>query len=225
MMKFLLDLLFPRRAVCMGCGSMFGCDRNDICDECREKLSRSWVGVRHAEKKSGLDGTAFAHRYHGVAGNLVRRMKYSSVRVLADEMGSDTARAAQLLRLENVSFVTAVPMHPRRLRARGCNHGEVLAKSAAEKMDLPFEMVLMRTRDSVQQARLSDDARKKNLDGAFAVRPEFDDRMRDAVVLLIDDVYTTGSTAKECASALRKAGAAKVYFAGYAVSQADKRRK
>lgn len=224
MMKFLLDLLFPRRAVCMGCGSMFGCERDDVCDECREKLGRSWVGVRHADRKSGLDGTAFAYGYHGVAGNLVRRMKYSSVQVLAEQMGADTARAAALLRIGHVDFVTAVPMHPRRLRSRGCNHGRILAEAAAAKLNLPCKMVLMRTRDAAQQARLSDHERKRNLDGAFAVRPEFENEMKNAVVLLIDDVYTTGSTARECASALRRAGAAKVYFAGYAVS-GGKRRK
>lgn len=225
MIKFLIDLIYPRKAVCMGCGSLFGCERDDICDACREALSKGWVGVRYAEKKIGLDGMAFAYGYHGVAGNIVRRMKYNSVRVLAEEMGSDTAKAAELLRLSHVDFVTAVPMHPKRLRKRGCNHGEVLAKAAADKLKLPFEMVLMRTRNSVQQARLSDAQRKKNLDGAFAVRPEFEDKIKDSIVLLVDDVYTTGATARECALALRKAGAAKVYFAGYAVSNNGKRRK
>lgn len=225
MIKFLIDLIYPRKAVCMGCGSLFGCERDDICDACREALSKGWVGVRYAEKKTGLDGMTFAYGYRGVAGNIVRRMKYNSVRVLAEEMGADTAKAAELLRLSHVDFVTAVPMHPKRLRKRGCNHGEVLAKAAADKLNLPFEMVLMRTRNSVQQARLSDAQRKKNLDGAFAVRPEFEDKIKDSIVLLIDDVYTTGATARECALALHKAGAAKVYFAGYAVSNNGKRRK
>jgi ComF family protein len=135
------------------------------------------------------------------------------------------ARAAALLRLDHVDFVTAVPMHPRRLRVRGHNHSEILAKAAAERMNLPYAALLMRTRDAAQQVRLSDAERKRNLDGAFAARPEFEDKIRNAVVVLIDDVYTTGSTARECASALRRAGAAKVYFAGYAVSKrGDKRR-
>lgn len=209
----------------MGCGSMFGCERNDICDECRKKLTQSWVGVRHADRKSGLDGTAFAYKYHGVAGNIVRGMKYMSVHVLAEEMGADTARAAELMRVPRIDFVTSVPMHPRRLKRRGANHGEVLAKAVAGKMNLPCKAVLARTRDGVQQARLSNEQRKKNLDGAFAARPEFMEDIKDAAILLVDDVYTTGATARECALALRKAGAAKVYFAGYALSQTGKRRK
>lgn len=225
MMRFLLELLYPRKAVCMGCGSMLGCERNDICDECRQKLSQSWVGVRRPGGKSGLDGTAFAHKYHGVAGNIVRSMKYVSVHVLAEEMGAEVAKAAELLRISRIDFVTAVPMHPRRLKKRGCNHGEVLAKAVAERLNLPYKAALLRTRDGVQQARLNDDQRKKNLDGAFAARPEFTEAIKDAVVLLVDDVYTTGATARECALALRSAGAAKVYFAGYAVSADGKRRK
>jgi len=204
---------------------MLGCERDDICDECREKLSGSWVGVRHADRKSGLDGTAFAYKYHGVAGDIVRGMKYASVHVLAEEMGADVVRAAELMRISRIDFVTAVPMHPRRLKRRGVNHGEVLAKAVAVKMNLPYKAVLARTRDSVQQARLSNEQRKKNLNGAFAAKPEFMEEIKDAAILLVDDVYTTGATARECALALREAGAAKVYFAGYAVSQTGKRRK
>ena len=225
MLRFLLDFIYPRRGVCMGCGSMFGCERDDVCDACREKLSQSWVGVRQPNRKSGLDGTAFAYKYYGVAGNIVRRMKYSCVHVLSEEMGAAVAKAACLMRIPEIDFVTSVPMHPKRLRTRGGNHGEVLAKSAAKQLGAPYKAALIRTRDGVQQARLSDETRKKNLEGAFTADPAFAEDMKNAVVLLVDDVYTTGATARECALALRKAGAAKVYFAGYAVSQSGKRRK
>lgn len=225
MIRFLLDLIYPRRAVCMGCGSMLGCERDDICDECREKLAGDWIGVRPLDGNSGLDGASFAYGYQGVGGNLVRRLKYGSVRVLTEEMGADIAKAAELLRIGHVDFVTAVPMHPKRLRVRGHNHGELLAKTAAERLNLPFHMALMRKRNDVQQVRLNDEQRRKNLDGAFAVRPEFENMLHDAVIVLIDDVYTTGATSKACAEALRAAGARKVYFAGYTLAKGKNRRK
>ena len=224
-MNWLLDLLFPRRAVCMGCGRMLGCERNDVCDDCREKLAKSWIGVRYVDSKTGLSGAAFAYGYHGVAGNLVRRLKYGAVRVLAEEMGADIAKAAVLMRIDHVDVVTAVPMHPKRERLRGCNHGEVLAKVVARRMNLPCRMLLMRRRNDVQQARLSVEERSRNLEGAFALIPGLEDQVKDKIVLLIDDVYTTGATVRECASELRNAGAAKVYFAGYAISTQGKRRK
>ena len=52
--SFLLDLIFPRRAVCMGCGSKLGCYRDDLCEDFREKLAKGWVGVRHPDARLQL---------------------------------------------------------------------------------------------------------------------------------------------------------------------------
>ena len=214
---FLLDLLFPRRAMCMGCGSMLGCDRDDLCEECRERLAGNWLGVREVDPGLGLSGAAFAHSYRGPAGGLVRRLKYSGVGVLSERMSVELARAARLLRTGDGVIVTCVPMHPRRLRVRGQNHAELLARGVAREMQLEYGDVLMRTRNAPQQARLTEAERRRNLKDGFAVRPEWRARVEGAKILLIDDVFTTGSTAQHCAEALRKAGAAQVYFAAYAL--------
>ena len=133
----LLELLYPRRAVCMGCGSMLGCDRDDFCEDCREKLARNWVGLRPADHKLGVDGAAFAYVYRGPAGGAVRNLKYRSVRLLADAMGRDIARCAEGLRLPADALVIPVPMHPRRQKRRGFNHAHLLAERSAEKSRPP----------------------------------------------------------------------------------------
>lgn len=217
-----LDLIYPRRAVCMGCKDMAGCDRDDLCEACRRELAENWVGPRIPGGKFLLDGAAYAHVYAGPAGGVVRRLKYGSVWILADEMGADIARVAKLMRMENLRFVTAVPMHPKRLRGRGRNHAELLARSAAKRLDAEYRELLFRTRNAPQQARLNTKERKKNLKDAFAVLPECREAVRGASVLLIDDVCTTGSTGKYCAEALRNAGASRVYLATYAVGGGDK---
>lgn len=214
-LNLLIDAFFPRRAVCMGCGEKVGFDRNDLCEKCRQKLAKGWVGVHSPPEKSGIDGAAYAYRYHGPAGGMVRGLKYQGVGVLAEEMGRDIARAAELLRMGDISCVTAVPMHPKRLSERGRNHAELLARSTAEQMGLQYEELLLRTRNAPQQARLSREERKKNLRGVFSVRPEKRRGVNGASVLLIDDVSTTGATAAGCAKALREAGARRVYFAAY----------
>ena len=219
---FLVDLLFPRRAVCMGCGSMLGCDRDDLCEDCREELARRWLGVREVNPDLQLSGAAFAHPYAGPAGGLVRRLKYSGVGVLAEHMSVELARAAKLLRIGDNVLITCVPMHPKRLRKRGMNHAELLARGVAGEMQLEFGDVLMRTRNAPQQARLSGKAREHNLKGGFAVRPEWRECVKGAKILLIDDVFTTGSTARNCAEALLEAGAAKVYFAAYTLGGGSK---
>lgn len=213
------DLLYPRRAVCMGCGDGFGCDRDDICEACRRELAKNWVGVRAPDRASGLAGTAFAHRYYGAASGLVRNFKYSYGWVLADGMGGDLARAAELLRVGEACIVTAVPMHPRRLRTRVKNHSELLARNVAARVHLEYADLLQRSRNARQQARLSREERLVNLKGGFVVPEAQREAVRGSTILLIDDVWTTGSTAIACTQALREAGAARVYFAAYAYGE------
>lgn len=216
LLKDVLELLYPRRATCMGCDSIFGCDRDDICEACRQELAKNWLGVRLPDRASGLAGTAFAHRYYGATSGVVRSFKYNFHWVLAEEMGRDVARAAELLHISELSYVTAVPMHPDRLRIRVKNHSELLARNVAARLDAPYAQLLCRTRNARQQARLSKEQRMLNLRGGFAVPEEMQALVRGSTILLIDDVWTTGSTAIACTQALREAGAERVYFASYA---------
>lgn len=220
--KELLNLLYPRRAVCMGCGSMLGCERDDLCEDCRVRLAKGWVGLHPVSAKLGLDGAAFAYGYHGVAGGLVRRLKYSGVTILAEGMAKDLSRAVADLRIDGDVLLTAVPMPPRRRRLRGFNHAEVLARALGKYMALDYAELLMRTRNAPQQARLSREERLKNLKGGFVLRPEWTQRIQGAKVLLVDDVFTTGATAAACADALKCAGADRVYFAAYAYGERKK---
>ena len=222
-LKMLIDLLYPRRAMCMDCGDMIGLDRDDLCEDCRAKLAGSWIGPRVPNRRFKLDGAAYAYNYSGPAGGMVRNLKYGSAWVLADAMGADIARAAELMRMEKLAFVTAVPMHPKRLRGRGRNHAEVLARRAAARLGEEYREALYRTRNAPQQARLSARERRENLKGAFDVLPECRERVNGASVLLSDDVYTTGATAKHCAAALRRAGARRVSCAAYALGGGDDR--
>lgn len=215
----LLTLVYPRRAVCMGCGSPFGCDRDDLCENCRRVLAGNFIGPRAAKSGSGLDFTAFAHPYVGPAGGMVRRLKYGGAAVLAEAMGAELARAARGMPVAKARYVTAVPMHPRRLRVRGRNHAELLAVQVAQRLNLEYAPLLVRTRNAPQQARLDGKARRRNLTDGFAVAPEWAAAIRDMEILLIDDVYTTGSTAAGCAAALRSAGARRVWFAAYALGE------
>ena len=216
--ELIRDLLYPRRAECMGCRSRIGMDRDDLCEECRERLAKSWVGVRMPDKELKISGAAYAYRYGSPAGGMVRKLKYSGVSVLADEMAKDIARAAALLRI-NDACVTFVPMHPQRERKRGFNHSEMLARKTAERLGMECACLLERTRNAPQQARLSREERIRNLEGAFCVPDGQEDKVKGRNILLIDDVFTTGATAKSCAEALLAAGAAKVYFAAYAYGE------
>lgn len=204
----LLDLLYPRRARCMGCGSQVGCLRDWLCEDCRQALARSRMG---ACRDSALDGMAAVYSYHGPAGGMVRNLKFAGVKLLAKPMAADMAEAERAMEPTGIELVVPVPMHPRRRRRRGFNHSELLARGVAEKLNLPYADALVRTRHTVQQSVLEGAARRTNLRNAFECRVDLTGRR----VLLVDDVYTTGTTARECAKALRKAGARNVYLLAY----------
>lgn len=218
----LLDLVYPRRAVCLGCGSMLGCDADELCHQCRSRLARNWIGPYLPDGAKLLDGASFVSLYSGPAGSMVRHLKYGGVRVLAERMGVQLAHAVALLRLDQDVLVVAVPMHPRRQRRRGFNHAECLARVVARELSLEYANALMRVRNTTQQARLDGAKRRKNLRGAIGVNGRWVQAIQGRKVLIVDDVYTTGATAAQCASVLRAVGAARVYLGAYALGEGKK---
>ena len=142
----------------------------------------------------------------------MRNLKYRGVLELAEPMSADMLRAYAQIQPTGAELVVPVPMHAKRLCRRGFNQSETLARKVAAGLGLPFEEGIVRTRNTVQQARLAGEARRKNLKDAFRAESVVSGKR----VLLVDDVYTTGETARECAKALRDAGARSVSFLTYA---------
>ena len=202
-LKALVRLVYPVRAVCMGCGTKAGFERDWLCEDCRQEMASRWVGVAPPPEGGLIEGAAYGYRYGGPAAGLVRNLKYRGVARLAEPMGARMVAAFAGLQPAHIDCVTPVPMHIRRQRRRGCNHALLLARAVADELDLPVSDALTRTRNTRQQARLSDEERLHNLDGAFAVTGDVTGQR----VLLVDDVCTTGATANACAQALRQGGA------------------
>jgi ComF family protein len=104
--------------------------------------------------------------------------------------------------------IVPVPLHPTRLREREFNQAEVLAELAAERLGLPVDNCLQRTRYTLTQTDFHREERFANLEEAFALRRGA--QVDGKVLALVDDVLTTGSTADACARVLREAGASAV---------------
>ena len=118
--------------------------------------------------------------------------------------------------LQNLEFLdklqihhTPVPLHPTRLRERGFNQAELIAKILAQKINIPLGCALERIRYTTTQTAFDRIERMENLRGAFRLRKKIG--VRGLHVLLVDDILTTGSTLSECARVLREAGARSVY--------------
>lgn len=162
------------------------------------------------DREFSFDFATAAYRSRGVVRDLVHRFKYGKQMHLRHLLGRMLTEGFRDARLDTLrpDVIVPVPLHPARKREREFNQAEVLALLAGDRLGLPVEDCLRRTRYTRTQTNFHREERFMNLDGAFALRPGF--RPEGRAVALVDDVLTTGSTAEACAKVLREAGASAV---------------
>jgi predicted amidophosphoribosyltransferase len=208
----LLDLLLPRR--CAACGRL----GEIVCGDCLDALPlvgtvacarcgapTAWPVARCLEcsgRRVAFSSARAAVAYDGVARALVTAWKQRGLRTLAAEAADVIANTVPCPAVNRVTFVP--PDGDRSVR-RGHHPAERLATELGVRWNLPVRADLTRTRTVQAQRGLSLAARRRNVAGAFVAR----ERLRGCIAL-VDDVYTTGSTASAAASALRRAGARRV---------------
>ena len=203
--EFLLETVFPERAVCRVCGRIT--DGGVLCGACRNHLRTDGIAIAWDREELEPDLDAYVLRPHtGTARQLVIRLKHSAEKCLADELADLLLPVPSHISFPPDTVVTWVPMPETRRRERCIDHGKTLAEAVAARLHLSCRSLLTRleTRDK-PQATLGQKAREANLSRAFAPAEKI-----SFPVLLVDDVLTTGTTARRCAEALRSGGARKV---------------
>lgn len=229
-----LDIVFPKR--CVSCGK-FG---SYICSECFSKIEfvdkpvcpyceRPAIGGRAhpgCSKRYGLDGLVVVSRYRGSVRAAIIKIKYKWIwdieKVLVDLVANNLWK----FDFPEDAALVPVPLHLRRKRWRGFNQAELLAKDLASRFGHPYCDLLVRNRYTKPQVELASGERKKNVLGAFSLKPlrqpeplvlnSFQDLGSGSILkgkrfLLVDDVYTSGATMSECAKALKRAGVQEVW--------------
>lgn len=223
--EFFLSLLFPRR--CPVCGEIVQPAGGLICPSCFDKLS---FVTSPTCKKCGKEITSGLSEYcadcagrrrsfeYGVAllnydetaRISMAQIKYKNKREYLDFYGEAiAARFGRTIARMAPDAIVPVPVHASRKRSRGFNQAEVLARRMGDRLGIPVcADALVRTKKTLPQKELTPQERKKNLAGAFAAG-RIPAGLRTA--LLVDDIYTTGSTVEACAKALKDAGVERVY--------------
>lgn len=232
--KLFLDILFP--VFCVGCKR----EEKYICDECEVFLSESslicpvcsgdsYTGKRHKKcsGKYGLDGLVSIWDYDGIIKNCISIFKYEDIYHMGEELLEkafkvilkDEGRFSEFLAFitKEESVITFVPESGRRnmgkthlsyssIPSSGI-HAKILAKNLAKIVNKKERGLLLKKKETKKQVDLEKEERIINLKGAFIVK----DENLPSKVVLVDDVFTSGSTMKECTKTLKMAGVKEVW--------------
>lgn len=183
-----------------------------ICPICNK---RSISGATHGRcrKKLGLDGLTSVFVYRGLVRKLIGKLKYGLVTDLENDLLELMASFGDFGVISNKEWLlVGVPMHTSRIRRRGFNQAELLGESMARYFGWQYNPgVLVRNRRTDAQMGLKKEDRLSNVRGAFSVSGTMKSQITGKKVLLVDDVWTTGATLRECGKVLMRAGAGGVW--------------
>jgi len=216
-----LDLLFPKSCVlCKRQGSY-------ICTTCLSKVELagpvcpackrfSIKGATHISCRGDtyLDGAVAIYKYEGVIRKAIIKFKYNFVSDIGKELLASLVSANNLGReLLQSAFFVPIPLHKKRFNWRGFNQAEVLSMGLSKALGTPTMKLLIRVEDGVHQATLDRESRLRNMRGKYAVNlpREALAKWGGRKVILVDDVWTTGSTLNEAARVLKEAGFKEVW--------------
>jgi ComF family protein len=214
----ILNLIFPK--TCLGCGK----EGKYVCENCLARVrllkpacpyceKASIDGFTHTKcgKKYGLDGLTSIWDYEGIIKKALLALKYKYSTEAGRELASLFVHELKKSNFIKEGTLVPIPIHWYRENVRGFNQSIEIGKIVAKEMGWKFiPDLLIKEKPTTSQVELSVEDRKKNLHDVFSVNSNYV-LSPPSSVLLFDDVFTTGSTLKEAAKVLKRAGVEKVW--------------
>ncbi|MGA2367713.1 MAG: ComF family protein [Dehalococcoidia bacterium] len=213
-----IDLFFPRE--CLGCGKIGGF----ICNSCAKKLPRIYPPLcqrcgrpetsgRYCQECWGkqnnrIDAIRSVFVFEGTIRAAIHELKYRNLRAISAILGEYMATYYRDNGLKG-DCLLPVPLHEKRIRERGYNQSELLAKEIAKHIGVPVKgQLVMRVRNNMPQARTSSaEERRVNMENVFSCQGL---EVAGQDIIVVDDVCTSGNTLEACATVLKAAGAKSV---------------
>jgi len=228
-----LDIIYPRSCIgckkilkntadlnniaCPACWLSIKKNRPPFCQRCGRSLD--WKNSPHKVCKSCLKKELYFDRafsaciYDGLTKELIHEFKYKGKDHLSKALSGliiDFIREFNLPPLEYFDMLVPVPLHKNRLREREFNQSQLLAKDLSREFGLELSSDnLTRVRDTAKQAELTDEKRFMNVKNSFVLCDA--NKIKDKMIILVDDVLTTGATCSEAAKVLKDNGARTVF--------------
>lgn len=229
MISSIISLLYP--PLCLVCGKRDNLRNQDLCADCLKKLKKRSppfcvkcgrqlpgdpnieISCNDCKKDAPCFDRAFSvFYYNGILKELVHNFKYKKMTSLGQEFAQLTVDFMKDHDIAKDSdLVLSIPMHPARLFKREINPSHILAKTIAKKLCLDYSASLLKKiKNTAPQSRLSRSERIENLKGSFSLKRNAGSYIKNRDILLVDDLFTTGSTVNECARLLKEASAGHV---------------
>lgn len=213
MLKFVLNLLFPPK--CGFCGKIHS---DFLCRKCEIRLQKWKPGNRIQKMKSQVfTHHIYAYHYKEEIRKKMIDYKFHDQPELSDTFVKLLLNDKKICGfLENYDIIIPVPMHPKKQIQRGYNQAALIAKKLAKELvTITYaEDVLVKCKQTKTQSSLDKKSRESNVKDAYNC--ENKQKIKEKRVILLDDIYTTGSTAKECSKVLKQAGAREVVVLTFA---------
>lgn len=231
----LLELVYPSNIYCICCGKPIdnhlpyalcgSCVRilewanKETCEKCGKPLEIKGIdglcndcGQRQRSFEKGFTCV----RYGRTERELIHKFKYMNKAYFAGKLGELMYERIVIENLQE-DLVVPVPMYKEKESRRGYNQAALLAKAVATRLSVPFEPnLLIRNKDTAPMSDLGAEERRENIKGVFEVTAGKEKSILGKKILLVDDVFTTGSTTGSCSDILKEAGASKVYVLTFA---------
>lgn len=201
-------------SACMHCGRPLENSSAEYCLECQRKkyvtTHNHASSAKYQYVESNITQGKALYLYRGDIKQAMYRFKYGNRRDYADFFAKETVRMyGDWIKQRKIDVIVPVPMYKRKKNKRGYNQAEVFARALSVLLDIPVDAEMVhRIRDTVPQKELNDLQRKNNLKSAFQIQKSI---VQYSHILLVDDIYTTGSTAEAVAEKIRKTGVSYVY--------------
>lgn len=225
MLKYLINLLYP--ALCQACGKKSESPEENICKDCLKKIKKRLppfctkcgkqlrgdpeLQLECSDCKNDeiyFDRAFSVCYYSGTLKGLIHNFKYKKISSLIKEFSDLTLGFIRQYDIcKDIDLVLPVPMHRRRLIKREINTSHVMARDAAKRLGIRYDPgILKKHKYTPPQSSLKRHDRIKNIRGSFCIKKAKAPALYNKNILIIDDLFTTGSTVNECARILKEAG-------------------
>lgn len=198
------SLPYVKEPVCFKCGREISDDESEYCGDC-------------AKKPRSFNGGFPLLNYVEPAASSVLRLKYKGRQEYAPFYAKETVKKyGDIFKGLGIDAIIPVPLYKRKLKSRGFNQAELLAREISRLTRIPLRTdILIRINDTIPQKKLSTSEREENLINAFTVKG----KINLEKVLIADDIYTTGATIEACTQALKKNGVKCVYYTSICIGK------